>query len=165
MLEYKDTLGLMLSDDWKKQLVAEYAQAEIRYRQLGNDLQTLDSSNMAYPRMDWDIRNQREQLVEYIGTLEIRLNTVFGKTDANYIKQEWLEWGEPLRIFDKPKLRPIKLKGNDNEVEWNESINSTGWFDQEEDIDKWGLTSPMYESHEEAVYAWNDMVSKMNGDK
>ena len=68
---------------------------------------------------------------------------------------------ESHNIFNEP----IKIKGNDNDVEWNEYGEGTGWIDQAEDIGTWGLASPVYDSSEEAVKAWNAMVRRMNGDE
>ena len=231
MIELKDTVDLMLSDDCKKKLVAEYAQACIRLCEVEVNINGL--------ALDNDLNIERFRLFDYKDILFKRIEQLMGGDAASEI-DNWIYCEIPLTIFDEdevklvkikqlsgePKMievggtyivnqfaggfghlfellpsdtkeraalvwnrnadtlnyffdkcmsehdkkpidkdgekeKPIKIKGNNTEVEFNEYDEGTIWLSQ--CGDGWELSSPLYNNPEEAVKEWNEMVRRMNG--
>lgn len=166
MIELKDTVELMCSDDWRKRLVAEYAQSIIRYEKLRQFIKSKDKLTLA----DEDLIEQMHAMRVYKFYLSERLDkSIDGHLACRDIFRNiemWVYQGKPLTLFDE-KVEPIKLKGNDEEVEWHSRgavDNGAGYLEQFWDSKSWSLKSPIFNSYEEAVKAWNEMVRKMNGD-
>lgn len=74
MLELKETVDLMLSDDYKKRFSAEYHQLVIRYRKLDNMLDRWDRGTLGFePTCNRGILNlQKRLMADYIAVLESR---------------------------------------------------------------------------------------------
>lgn len=73
-MELKDTVDMMLSDDYKERLKAEYYQAKIRYEAIGKMLSDWDNGKLNFtptcPRMV--LAAQYSIMRDYIGILERR---------------------------------------------------------------------------------------------
>ena len=78
MYEYKDTVDLMLSDDYKLRFTAEYAQTKIRYEKLkafANEIEVAQMKGWPEPIHDCPLellRAQQKCMGEYLSCLEKR---------------------------------------------------------------------------------------------
>lgn len=79
MKNLKDTINLMISDDYKERFKAEYQQTKIRYEKLKDFCNRIEAANTALgieePNHDcpfWLLRRQQTQMDEYLHTLELR---------------------------------------------------------------------------------------------
>ena len=82
MMELKDTVNNMLSDDWKKRLLAEYRQAKIRLAGLECYIYKLSVGEAEKPKCGMNLLlAQQIQMKNYIATLEKRM------------KKEGIEYG------------------------------------------------------------------------
>lgn len=74
MIGYKDTVGDMLSDDYKRRLRAEYWQLSIRCDKLEKALEMWGSDELhPQPKCKrWIIKAQLETMKDYKGILESR---------------------------------------------------------------------------------------------
>lgn len=74
MMELKDTITMMQSDDYKERFKAEYYQTVIRYEKLDNMLQKWDNGELNFeptcPRSTYNI--QIKAMTDYIAVLEAR---------------------------------------------------------------------------------------------
>ena len=78
-MELKDTVGLMLSDNWKARLKAEYYQCEIRVQELEAAIVKLTKEAGRDPvkRGDlWELRRQLRRMRPYRDVLHDRLALV-----------------------------------------------------------------------------------------
>ena len=173
MIELKDTVELMCSDDWKKRLVAEYAQAKIRYRYLRWHMHNVEYDWPYNPKKETHYLRMIIRLEGYCHELADRVQRNFNLNRVINI-EAWIDGDEPLTLFDEEKEpteeEPIKLNGygddyDDDEAEWNSAGNGRGFLSQTGTDTAWGLESPIFDTKEEAVKAWNKMVRKMNGDE
>ena len=74
-MELKDTINLMLSDDWKDRLKAEYWQTVIRERNLHAYNIKLEAFPELQDNLDspaWYLARQEELMTEYLHFLELR---------------------------------------------------------------------------------------------
>ena len=82
MMELKDTVNNMLSDDWKKRLLGEYQQAKIRLAGLEGYIYKLSVGEAEKPKCSMNLLlAQKIQMQNYIVTLEKRM------------KKEGIEYG------------------------------------------------------------------------
>lgn len=82
MMELKDTVNNMLSDDWKKRLLAEYQQAKIRLAGLEGYIYRITMEEAKKPKCGINLLlAQKIQMKNYIVTLEKRM------------KKEGIEYG------------------------------------------------------------------------
>ena len=79
MKDLKDTISLMLSDDYRERFKGEYWQTKIRYEKLKDFCNRIEAANMALnvaeQRHDcpfWLLRQQKKKMGKYLYTLEIR---------------------------------------------------------------------------------------------
>ena len=74
MFELKDTFDLMVSDDYKKRFVAEYAQLKIRYDKLYAVLEKYAADKLDFkPTCPIEILyEQLDHMEAYLGVLETR---------------------------------------------------------------------------------------------
>ena len=74
MTELKDTFDLMVSDDYKKRFVAEYAQLKIRYKKLYAVLEKHAADKLDFkPTCPIEILyEQLDHMEAYLGVLETR---------------------------------------------------------------------------------------------
>lgn len=79
MKNLKDTINLMISDDYKERFKAEYQQTKIRYEKLKDFCNRIEAANMALgieePKHDcpfWLLQRQQTKMGEYLHMLEIR---------------------------------------------------------------------------------------------
>ena len=78
MYEYKDTVDLMLSDDYKLRFMAEYAQTKIRYEKLkafANKIEVAQMMGWEEPEHDCPVellREQQKHMGAYLACLEKR---------------------------------------------------------------------------------------------
>ena len=77
MIELKDTVEMMISDDYKERFVAEYAQLKIRYNKLYAVLE-----KYAADKLDFKPTCPIEILYEQLDHMEAYLNVL--ETRANY---------------------------------------------------------------------------------
>lgn len=70
----KDTVNLMLSDDYKERFKAEYFQTKLRYEKLHRMIIKLEAGTLEFePRFPITImRDQARYMGEYLHVLEIR---------------------------------------------------------------------------------------------
>ena len=75
-MQLKDTVYLMLSDDYKKRLMAEYFQADIRANKLHKVLEKYKQCSLDFkPNCSYELLNKRLiHLKEYLGTLKEEAN-------------------------------------------------------------------------------------------
>lgn len=74
-MELKDTIKLMLSDDWRDRLKAEYWQTVIRLRKLHTYNINLEAFPELQDKLDspaWYLVRQEEIMREYLYYLELR---------------------------------------------------------------------------------------------
>ncbi len=73
-MELKDTVELMMSDDYKERFIAEYCQIKIRYGKLKYMLERWDNGILNFtptcPRSTYDL--QISAMKDYIAILEAR---------------------------------------------------------------------------------------------
>ena len=73
-MELKDTVELMMSDDYKERFIAEYCQIKIRYGKLKYMLEKWDNGILNFtpicPRSTYDL--QISAMKDYIAILEAR---------------------------------------------------------------------------------------------
>lgn len=73
-MELKDTVELMMSDDYKERFIAEYCQVKIRYGKLKYMLERWDNGILNFtptcPRSTYDL--QISAMKDYIAILEAR---------------------------------------------------------------------------------------------
>lgn len=73
-MELKDTVELMMSDDYKERFIAEYCQVKIRYGKLKYMLERWDNGVLDFtptcPRSTYDL--QISAMKDYIAVLEAR---------------------------------------------------------------------------------------------
>lgn len=82
MMELKDTVNNMLSDDWKKRLLAEYQQAKIGLAGLEGYIYKLSVGEAEKPKCGMNLLfAQQIQMKNYIATLE------------KIMKKEGIEYG------------------------------------------------------------------------
>lgn len=80
MKDLKETIDLMISDDYRDRLKAEYQQTKIRYERLKNICNRMEAANaglnVAPPENDcrpyWLLREQQKRMGKYLHTLELR---------------------------------------------------------------------------------------------
>lgn len=74
-MELKDTVNLMLSDDWKDRLKAEHLQLTIRLRRLTDFITAANHGDKKYKsdRDKFHMAKQKEGMVIYIIALEHRM--------------------------------------------------------------------------------------------
>ena len=74
-MELKDTVKLMLSDDWRDRLKAEWLQLTIRCRKLSDFINAADRGEKKYKsdRDKFHMKKQREAMYGYIIALEHRM--------------------------------------------------------------------------------------------
>lgn len=77
MIELKDTVTMMLSDDYKRRFTAEYCQTKIRYKKLYSMLE-----KYAADKLDFKPTCPIEILYEQLDHMEAYLNVM--KTRAQY---------------------------------------------------------------------------------
>lgn len=72
--ELKDTVELMLSEDYKERFKAEYYQTKIRYEKLHKMVVKYDSGTLDFdPSCDIDLlKRQASNMGEYLYCLEVR---------------------------------------------------------------------------------------------
>lgn len=74
IITLKDTIDLMVSDDYMDRFVAEYAQTKIRYERLHSLLNKIDAGTAEFeptcPVIK--LRNQQAAMGNYLNQLEIR---------------------------------------------------------------------------------------------
>lgn len=79
-MELKDTVQLMLSNDYKERFKAEYWQTKVRYERLKKNTTMLEANGIKYmtPAKALDgtpfqlLRDQQRMMGEYLHTLELR---------------------------------------------------------------------------------------------
>lgn len=73
-MELKETVGLMLSGDYKDRFMAEYYQVATRYKKLRTMLEKWDNGNLDFkptcPRSTYNM--QVKAMTDYIAVLEAR---------------------------------------------------------------------------------------------
>ena len=74
MIELKDTVPMMISDDYKERFVAEYAQLKIRYKKLYAVLEKYAADKLDFkPTCPIEILyEQLDHMEAYLGVLETR---------------------------------------------------------------------------------------------
>lgn len=78
-MELKDTVEMMLSDDYKERLKAEYWQTKIRYEKLKNSCNLIEAAQFVdnqIPKYDNTLellRRQQRHMGEYLHVLELRV--------------------------------------------------------------------------------------------
>lgn len=79
MKDLKETIDLMVSDDYRDRFKAEYQQTKIRYEKLKNFCNRIEVGNeglnVVPPEHDspyWLLREQQGNMGEYLHTLELR---------------------------------------------------------------------------------------------
>lgn len=78
MIELKDTVEHMASDDYKERFIAEYQQTKIRYEKLKRFCNRIEAAQIKYvpePAHDCPLQLLREQqraMGEYLKILELR---------------------------------------------------------------------------------------------
>ncbi len=73
MKELKETIDLMLSEDWKDRLLAEYWQTKIRYSALHRMLVRYDAGTTTLTLTDaGQMRNQKRLMGDYLYQIEVR---------------------------------------------------------------------------------------------
>ena len=74
MFELKDTFDLMVSDDYKKRFVAEYAQLKIRYNKLYAVLEKYAADKLDFKQTSpiEILYEQLDHMEAYLGVLETR---------------------------------------------------------------------------------------------
>lgn len=70
----KDTIELMQSDNYKARVIAEYCQAKIRHKKLGEYINklTVGQAQVRYPEQPFILGGQLASLASYIEGLEAR---------------------------------------------------------------------------------------------
>lgn len=68
----KDTVELMLSDDYKDRFKAEYFQTKLRYEKLHRMIVKLEADKLGFDRSIITLREQALHMGEYLHVLEIR---------------------------------------------------------------------------------------------
>ena len=73
-MEFKDTVKMMQSEDYKERFRAEYHQLKIRYKKLDNMLVRYESGTLDFtPSCPIEILDeQRTVMAEYLAVLEVR---------------------------------------------------------------------------------------------
>ena len=73
-MELKETVNLMLSDDYKERFAAEYWQTKIRYQRLHKMLTKFEAGKLGFELKcpAGMLKEQKRQMGEYLHTLEIR---------------------------------------------------------------------------------------------
>ncbi len=73
-MDLKDTINLMMSEDYKDRFRAEYWQTKIRYEKLHRFCDRYQAGTLAFtPDCPLDmLLNQKKQMGMYLNTLEIR---------------------------------------------------------------------------------------------
>lgn len=79
MKDLKETIDLMISDDYRDRFKAEYQQTKIRYEKLKNICNRIEAANaglnVALPEHNcpyWLLQEQQRNMGEYLHTLEQR---------------------------------------------------------------------------------------------
>lgn len=78
MFDLKDTVNMMLSEDYKERFIAEYQQTKIRYEKLKrfcNKIEAAKIMNVPEPKHDCLLQLLREQqsaMGNYLSILELR---------------------------------------------------------------------------------------------
>lgn len=74
MIELKDTIELMSSDDYKERFLAEYWQTKIRYDKLHKMIVKYEACTLEFePKCDITLlREQAKHMGSYLYTLEVR---------------------------------------------------------------------------------------------
>lgn len=72
-MELKDTIGGMLSDDYRKRLQAEYCQTAIRRKKLHAALKSWEKGKNPNLKAPFACRNQWAAMGEYLTALEYRM--------------------------------------------------------------------------------------------
>lgn len=73
-MDYKDTIELMMSEDYKERFKAEYYQTKLRYDKLHRMLVKIEAGTLEFAptcRIDL-LERQARHMGEYLHTLEIR---------------------------------------------------------------------------------------------
>lgn len=73
-MDFKETVDLMLSDDYKERFKAEYYQAKIRYEKLHKMIVKYEAKTLSFePSCDIAIfKNQAANMGQYLYCLEVR---------------------------------------------------------------------------------------------
>ena len=87
-MELRDTVKMMLSDDYKERFKAEYWQTKIRYQRLHKMLTKFEAGKLGFELKcpAEMLREQKRQMGEYLHTLEIR--AVVENIDLDEIEDE-----------------------------------------------------------------------------
>jgi len=74
-MELKDTVNLMLSDDWRDRLKAEWLQVKIRYERLIGAINMADQGKGKYRSAEGRavLKSQRDSMANYMTMLELRM--------------------------------------------------------------------------------------------
>ena len=74
-MELKDTVKLMLSDDWRDRMLAEWLQVKIRYKRLIDAINMADQGKGKYRSEAGRavLKSQREMMANYMTILEWRM--------------------------------------------------------------------------------------------
>ena len=154
MIELEDTVELMLSDDWKKRLVAEYAQAKIRFTHAALEKCTRDVIEPGWNTMMYINEKHMKACLD-------RMCQVFSLEDAKAIWR-WVTFGDPLTIFNEPQEKLIKIKQFPGEprIVYEEEWNHYYVEQVDGEVSYWYI--PTYEKKEDAVYYWNLKATSLN---
>lgn len=72
-MELMDTIGLMISDDYKERFKAEYWQVRIRYEKLDNMIKKYDEGTLEFKPSNIDLlKQQRFYMGQYLKILKVR---------------------------------------------------------------------------------------------
>jgi hypothetical protein len=73
-MELRDTIDMMLSDDYKERFKAEYYQTKIRYEKLHKTIVKYEAGTLEYtPTCVIELlKNQASHMGQYLYTLEVR---------------------------------------------------------------------------------------------
>ncbi|MBQ8603883.1 MAG: hypothetical protein IJ410_03445 [Oscillospiraceae bacterium] len=74
-MELKDTVNLMLSDDWRDRLKAEWLQVKIRHERLIGFIEAADQGKTNYRSEEGRavLKSQRDMMANYMTVLEWRM--------------------------------------------------------------------------------------------
>lgn len=162
MIELKDTAELMCSDDWRKRLVAEYAQAKIRAWHVQRDVD-IDEAYEEDDVREWLDMGKLNANHEY--ACLCRFNRVFAEEEILAIVR-WVRDGEPLTIFDESqKLVKIKqFPGEPRVVRFWEKVDDHSRFyvEQVKGTRSRLAFGDTYVTQGLAVSCWNERARALN---
>ena len=163
MIELEDTIELMCSDNWRKRLVGEYAQATIRYEKLMKYIKSKGGLTLE----DEDLLKQSYAMRDYqfylFNRIDKSIEDNLACRDIFHNIEKWIYSGTPLTIFDD--VDPIKIEFASGEPQVKHHWDDQGvWVSQgRSDGSDWRIISPTYPNFKEAIAEWNKQVRKMNG--